>query len=140
MKRTTKTTFVLAIGIFMLIIAGCEEENNLAIRKSRLIVIENEKLKKELESCQKENQQQKELLGKEFEKKRNDLEKKIENQKMALDDCLKEKKVLEGRTSKDIEKQVDSVLKDVVDENAKLRQENEGLKAEIEQLKAEEDK
>ena len=151
MKRTAKMTFVLAIGIFVLIAAGCEEEKTSVVRKGRLVVLENEKIKKELESCQKENQQQKELLEKEFEKKRNDLEDKIEKQKEQfekelekqggnLENCRNQKKILEGTTEKYMQKQVDSVLKVVMDENVRLRQENEGLKAEIEQLKAEKDK
>jgi vacuolar-type H+-ATPase subunit I/STV1 len=151
MKTIAKMTFVLAIGIFVLIAAGCEEEMS-AVRKSRLVVLENEKIKKELESCQKENQQQKELLDKEFEKKENDLdnkiekqkkllekefekkendlENKIEKQKELLDGCLKTKGLLEEKTSKELQGQLDSILKDVVGENTRLRQENEGLKAE----------
>ncbi len=133
MKRTAKTAFIVTIGIFMLIAAGCEEEEMSVVRKGRLVVLENEKIKKELESCQKKNEEQKEQFEKELEKQRGNLENKLE-------DCLDKKRVLEGTTEKYMEKQLNSILKDVVDENAKLRQENEGLKAELEQLKAEKDK
>jgi len=135
MKRPAKMVFILAVGIVVLIIAGCEEVNLLAVRKSRLIVLENEQLKGQLEKRKEKNEQQKELFEKELEEQKEDLEKKIKKQKRLLDNCLKRKETLEKQTREVIQERMDSVFKGVMEENVKLRRENKDLKAEIKQLR-----
>jgi len=206
MKRPAKMVFILAVGIVVLIIAGCGEQNLLVIRKSRLILNENEQLKGQLEKCKEENEQQKELFKRELEKQKEKLEKKIEqqkelskrelekqkeklekkieqqkelskrelekrkehfkkkieqqkellekelerqeekfarrikNQKKLLDKCLKQKRALANTTEDYVQGRLDGLFKGVVDENVKLNQENEGLKAKIERLREEAEK
>ncbi|UCE99974.1 MAG: hypothetical protein JSV82_02600 [Planctomycetota bacterium] len=137
MKRPTHKALVLAVGIVLLIIAGCEQENLLAIRKSRLIAIENEKLKEQLVQCENEIEQQKELFEKELEQQKENLEEEIERQKSRLDECQERKRALEKKTKEILQEQIDSVFMGVMEENVKLRRENEDLKAQIKQLSEE---
>ena len=130
MKRLVPKTLVLAVGIIVcfMLIAGCEEEENLSntkpdaepnTKRSRLIAIENTQLKAQIEKLEK-------LHSSEMEK-----------QKKLLDNCMREKKALQDVS----EKGVDSYMKDFIgplaEENAKLREENKTLKAQIEKLKTE---
>ncbi|MHC4159249.1 MAG: hypothetical protein ACYSSO_09245 [Planctomycetota bacterium] len=140
MKRPAKMAFVLAVGIVVLFIAGCEEQNLLAVRKSRLVVLENEQLKVQLEECKQKNEQQKELFEKELEEQKRGLEREIKKQGRLLDRCLKEKMVLANTTEEYVQGRLDSVFKSIVDENVKLNQENKDLKAEIERLREEAEK
>ena len=132
MKRPAQKAFVLAVGIVVImLIAGCDEEQNLsstksAVKKHQLIAAENMRLKKELEQRDKEIKRQKELH-----------DKKIKQQQTLLEKCLKEKNAWKERAQQNIKEQVDKVLAAVMEQNAKLRDENETLKAQIEQLKAE---
>lgn len=125
MKRPTRRTFVLAFGIILGVmwIVGCQEENlsdtTPNMKMSRLIAAENIDLKKQIE-------EQKTAYAKEMEK-----------QKKLLDGCLADKKVLEKRTKKEIERQVNEVVSVVIAKNAELRQENKNLKAQIDELKKE---
>jgi len=162
MKRPAKMALILAVGIVVLIIAGCGEQNLLVIRKSRLILDENEQLKGQLEKCkekneqqkelskrelekqkeklEKKNEQQKELFEKELEKQEEKLERKITNQKRLLDKCLRQKRVLANNTEDFVQGRLDGIFKGVMGENVKLRQENKELKAEIKRLREEAEK
>lgn len=64
MKRPVQKAIVLAVGVVVImLIAGCEEESQSNIKKSRLIAAENIQLKKEIEK-------QKELLEKYLQEKK----------------------------------------------------------------------
>lgn len=132
MKRRAQKAFVLAVSIVVImLIAGCDEEQNLsstksAVKKHRLIAAENMRLKKDLERRDKEIKSQKELHNK-----------KSKQQQELLEKCLKEKNACQERTQQDIQKQVDSVLTVVMEKSEELRKENESLKAQIEKLQAE---
>ena len=121
MKRRAQKAFVLAAGIVVImLIAGCDEEQNLsstksAVKKHQLIAAENMRLTKELEQRDEEIKKQEKLLEK----------------------CLKEKNAWKERAQQNIKEQVDSVLTVVMEKIEELRKENEGLKAQIEKLKAE---
>jgi len=116
MKRPAQKAFVLAVCIVVMLIAGCEEEENLSNpKKSRLIAAENMQLKKDLERRDKEIERQKELLEK----------------------CLQEKNTWKEKARQNIQEQVDSIFTAVMEKNKELRKENESLKAQIEKLKAE---
>lgn len=104
MKRWTQKAVILAVGVVIMLIAGCEKENPLAN--------ENMQLKEQLEQRDKEIEKQKELLAK----------------------CLQEKEVLKENSQKNIRGQVESILVVVMEENVKLREENDKLKTQIEQL------
>jgi len=116
MKRPIQRVFVLAVGIVVImLIAGCEEQNVSSTKKSRTITDENIQLKEELERCGREVKKQKELL----------------------EECFREKKLAEERADKGVEDMMNSILKDILKENRKLRKESESLKAQVEQLKKE---
>lgn len=111
----TVTASIVCIAVIMLITA-CEEERNVPSTKmSKLVANENRQLKEQLEQCNP----------------------KIEKQRRLFVKCLQEKKVLIKQTSKNIKEQVDSVLIVVMEENAKLRQENESLKTQAAELRKE---
>lgn len=110
---TIKVIFLTIVGIVF--VAGCEEENKIDTKKSRLIAAENMHLKKDLERCQKEKGKQKELL----------------------EQCEQAKKVIEEQSAKEVEDLFDGILGDVLEESQWLREENEKLRMEIGQLKME---
>ena len=116
MKRLLPKMVVMAVGIVaLMLIAGCEEEQNSAgAKKSRLIANENMQLKKELEQHNKEIERQKELFAK----------------------CQQEKKALEEQSTKDIGQMMDSIVKDVSEENTKLRGDIKNLKAQVSSLES----
>jgi len=116
MKRLVRIAFVLTVGaVVIMLVAGCEEQQrpSTGTKKSRLIAAENIELKKQLQQRAQE----------------------IERQKTLLEQCLQEKKNLEGQTQKNIKELIGLALKNFAEESAKLRKENERLKGQIEQLK-----
>jgi len=108
MRRLAQTVFVLGAGIvFIMSIAGCEEQNLSDTKKSRLIAAENMELKKQLELSDKE-----------------------------LDNCLQEKKAIEEKAQKDLEELATISLQDF-EENINLKEENKDLKAKVDELQKE---
>ena len=130
MKGPVPKTLVLAVGIVVgiMLIAGCEEEENSSdtksdtkpnTRRSRLIAVENVQLKKQIEKLKKVHA------------------KEIKRQEELLDKCEREKKTLEELSSKGVESYMQDVLGPLAEENAKLHEEIKTLKAQIEKLKTE---
>jgi len=113
MKRPIQTIAVLiASAIFIILIAGCQEDNTSNTKKNRLIAIENNQLKKDLAQSKQESKKQKELLRK----------------------CVEEKQKLQELAEKNINEQVEGVLGVIMEELAQIRQENEKLKAQVKEL------
>jgi small-conductance mechanosensitive channel len=114
MKRAVYKAVILTVGVVIMLIAGCSEQNTSKseVRKSRLIAAQ---LKKQSEQLSKEVEEQKELLAK----------------------CLEEKKIAEEQSQpqKSDKDRMDSLLTTVMEQGAKLREENEKLKTEIMELK-----
>ena len=106
MKRQNQKAVILTVGVVIMLIAGCSEQNisKSEIRKSRLIAVENKRLGREIEK-------QKELLAK----------------------CLEEKKALEEQLQKSGKGRMIDLLEAVTKENSKLHQTIERLKAQVEQ-------
>jgi len=129
MKRPVQKALVLAVGVVVLI-AGCGAPEPPSVKKSRLIAAENRQLREELEQRSKEIEKLKE---------RHDREMKEQEEVLAevLAKCLEEKETWKKKSQESIRDQVKGVLDVVVEENAKLREENEGLKAQIEELQKE---
>jgi hypothetical protein len=130
MKRPVPKTLVLAVGIIVgfMLIAGCEEEENLSntkpeaepnAKRSRLIAIENVQLKEQIE------------------KLKNLHAGEMERQKNLLDKCLREKEALEEISSKGVDNYMQDILGPLSEENVKLQEEIKTLKAQIEKLKTE---
>ena len=125
MKRPVQKALVLAVGVVVLI-AGCGAPEPPSVKKSRLIAAENRQLREELEQ-----------RSKEIEKLKERHDREMKEQEEVLAKCLEEKETWKKKSQESIRDQVKGVLDVVVEENAKLREENEGLKAQIEELKAE---
>jgi len=145
MKRSAPKTLVVAVSIVvgMMLIAGCEEEEKISdtkpdvkldtppsAKRSRLIAIENVQLKEQIERL-------KDSHTREMEKQKNLHTKEKNRQKKLLDNCLREKGVLQEMSKKGIEEFMQDILAPLSNENVKMREEIKTLKAQIEKLKTE---
>jgi len=125
MKKAVGKGFVLVVSVVVvMLIAGCQEQQLPSEKKSRLIAAENMQLKKELERRSKEIEGLKELHDREIQK-----------QEKLLAKCLEEKETWKEKSRQNIRNQVNGVVDAIMEQNAKLRQENEKLKAQIENLR-----
>ncbi len=127
MKKAVRKGFVLVVSVVIVImlIAGCEEQQLPSAKKSRLIAAENMQLKKELERRSEDIERLIDLHDRE-----------IKRQEELLAKCLEEKETWKKKSRQNIRNQVNGVLDAIMEQNAKLRRENEKLKAQIEQLTA----
>ena len=118
MGRKLITTIFAAVGIVwaLVLISGCDEQNNSDIKRARLIAEQDTQLKKEIEQ---------------LNKKLENLSEETKKQKEQLDACLQKKKDLEEEFQNALRKDVNDILSPVLEETAKLREENEKLKAQI---------
>ena len=124
MKRPDLKVIVLIVGIALMLIGGCGGQNEPpSVKKSRTIAAENIELRKQLAQSSKEIEKLKEQHGKE-----------IDEQKKLLQTCLQEKEDLKEKSRQNIRSQVKGVLDTVLEQNKKLREENNKLKAQIENL------
>ena len=123
MKRAVRKIFVLAVCVVVMSIAGCGEQELPSVKKSRLIAVENMQLKRELEQRSKEIERLKELHNRESRK-----------QEKILAECVQEKDSWKQKARQNVKNQVKGVFDAVMEQNAKLREENKKLKAEIEKL------
>jgi hypothetical protein len=127
----------------MMLISGCEEEVKISdtkpdvkldtppsAKRSRLIAIENTRLKEQIRRL-------KDSHTREMEKQKNLHTKEQNRQKKLLDNCLRQKGVLQEMSKKGVENYMQNILGPLADENTKLQEENKTLKAQIEKLKTE---
>jgi len=124
MKGLSRKIFVLRVCAAVMLIAGCGGQEPPSVKKSRLIAVENARLKKELEQRSKEIERLKELHNKEIKK-----------QEKLLAECVQEKESWKQKAHQNVGNQVKGVFDAVMEQNAKLRDENERLKAQIEKLR-----
>jgi hypothetical protein len=87
---------------------------------SRLISVENARLKKELE-----------LRNSQIEKLTRLHNKESKKQDKMLAECVKEKESWKQKARQNVRNQVKGVFDSVMEQNAKLREQNEKLKAQI---------
>lgn len=125
MERMLNKGFVLAVGIAMVLIAGCGEQQLLSEKKNRLIAVENAELKEEIAQRDLELENLKGRHTKDLEQR----EQQLTECRKRVEDC---KEDLRGR----IEKRMDGIFETVMVESAKVRAENKMLKEEIAELKA----
>lgn len=149
MKESAHKTLVLAVSIIFCIIfiAGCEEEEKISdtkldtqqdgkpdahpdAKRSRLIAIENAQLKAQIGKLKNSH-------TREMERQKNLHTKEKAEQKKLLDNCLREKGILQEMSTKGIENYMQNILEPFAAENTKLQEENKALKEQIEKLKAE---
>jgi predicted nuclease with TOPRIM domain len=125
MKESAQKMLVVTVGIVLgiMLFAGCEEEEQNSsnttsdAKRSRLIAIENRQLKQQIEELKKAHA------------------KEIKGQKELLGKCEREKVALEEISSKGVDGYMKDILGPIAEENAKLHEEIETLKAQIEKLK-----
>jgi len=116
MKKPASKIFVLTVCVVVMSIAGCGEQELPGVKKSRLIAVENMRLEKEIERLN-------ELHNKESKK-----------QEKLLAECVQEKESWKQKARQNVRNQVKGVFDAVMEQNVKLREENEKLKAQIEKL------
>jgi len=124
MNKAAQTIFVLAVGVAVISIAGCGQPELPSDKMSRLISVENTRLKKELELRNREIERLKDLHNKESKK-----------QDKLLAECMQEKESWKQKAQQNVRNQVKDVFDSVMEHNSKLREENEKLKAQIEKLR-----
>ena len=123
MKRAARKIFVLAVCVVVMLIVGCGQQEPPGIKKSRLIAVENMQLKRELEQCNREIEKLIELHNREIKK-----------QEELLAKCVREKDSWKQKARQNVRNQVKGVFDAVMEQNAKLLDENKKLKAQIEKL------
>ncbi len=123
MKKTARDIFVLAVCVVVMLIAGCGNQEPPSVKKSRLIAVENMRLTKELGQRSKEIERLNELHNKEIKK-----------QEKLLAECVQEKESWKQKARQNVRNQVKDVFDAVMEQNAKLRDENEKLKAQVEKI------
>ena len=124
MKIRISKTVLLAVGITIIMLsAGCQKEELQSDKKNRVIAAENLQLKKEI----KKRDETIERLKKQHEKK-------LRQQDELLDKYAKQKEALEKQLQQGVKNQIDDVLTNLIEENAKLRDEINRLEAELEEL------
>ena len=124
MKKAVRKMFVLAVCVVVMSIVGCGNQVPPSVKKSRLIAVENMRLKKELGQRNREIERLNELHNKESKK-----------QEKLLAECVQEKESWKQKARQNVRNQVKGVFDAVMEQNAKLREENEKLKAQIEKLR-----
>ncbi|MHC4558538.1 MAG: hypothetical protein ACYTFW_08930 [Planctomycetota bacterium] len=129
MKGPVRKALVLLVGVAVMLIAGCGQQEPPSVKKSRAIAAENIELQKQLKQ-----------RGKEIEKLNELNDEKMKEQQKLLAKCQQEKETWKEKSQQNVRNQVKGVLDTVMEENAKLRQENEKLKAQIKELQKEEGK
>jgi len=121
MKKIARKIFVLAVCVVVMSIVGCGEQELPSVKKSRLIAVENMQLKRELEQ-----------RNREIEKLIEQHNKEIKKQEKLLSKCVQEKEIWKQKARQNVRDQVKGVFDAVMEQNAKLLEENKKLKAQIE--------
>jgi septal ring factor EnvC (AmiA/AmiB activator) len=118
MKMFITKVVLLAAGVAIIILSvGCQEEKLPSEKKSRIIAAENIQLKKELKQRDQE-----------IEKLKKQHEKQVQQQQELLAEYKKQKEALEKQLQQNVKEQIEEVLANVIEENAKLREEIKKLK------------
>lgn len=117
MKKTVHKIVVLlfAASFAITLLTGCEEENMVDTRKTKLIAAENLQLREQLEQYSQT----------------------VEQQKKSIEECQKEKTFWEKHSREGSQDLMDLSYQHFAKENIELQQENKQLKAQIEELKKE---
>jgi cell division septum initiation protein DivIVA len=129
MKVQARKEIFLVVGIVAILMTACGQKEPPSVKQSRAIAAENIELRKRVER-----------LNREIESLKEQHEKELNKQETLLTECEKDKDALKKKAQQNIRSQVAPVLDAVIDETARLREENSKLKAQIEQLQKEADK
>ncbi len=123
MERPAYKILVFVVGVAVMLIGGCAGQEAPSVKQGRALAAENIELRKQLEQRDTEIEKLAQRHGEEIKKLQSLLEK-----------CEQESQTWKTKAQQNIRDQVKGVLDTVVDENARLREENKTLKAQIEEL------
>ncbi len=124
MKTIVRKIFVLAVCIFVILFAGCGQPEPPGEKMSRLVAVENSRLKKELK-----------LRNSQIERSTKLHNQQSKKQEKLLANCVQEKESWKKKAQQNVRNQVKGVFDAVMEQNSKLLEENKKLKAEIEKLR-----
>ena len=124
MRTAAQTTLILVVCILVISIMGCGQPQPPSEKMSRLIAVENMRLKKELE-----------LRNSQIERLTKLHNQQSKEQEKLFADCVQEKESWKKKAQQNVRNQVKDVFDAVMEQNAKLIEENKKLKAEIEKLR-----
>lgn len=123
MEGPARKTFVLVVTVAVMLIGGCSGSEAPSVKQGRALAAENIELRKQLEQRSAEIEMLTQRHGEEIKKQQSLLEK-----------CEQEKLTWKTKAQQNIRDQVKGVLDVVVEENVRLREENQALKAQVEEL------
>ena len=129
MINPARKASALVAGLVVMVIAGCGQQEPPSVKKSRAIAAENMELRRQLERRERE-----------IERLKAQHEKETKKQEKLLAQCQQEKDAWKTKAQQNIRSQVGPVLDAVMNEAARLREENTTLKAQIEALQKEADR
>lgn len=123
MKTLVSKNFILIIGIIIVLTAGCAQQEPMSVKMSRLVAAENLKLKEDLRQRDWEIKSLKES----HQQRVDELEKTIAEYKEQI-------RTWQEESRRNVRKQVEDVVDNVIARNSILQKENEALKEENERL------
>ena len=129
MNNQTQKASILAISIVIFLITGCGPKEPPSFKQSRAIAAENIERRKQVER-----------LNRDIESLKEQHEKELKEQETLLAQCEQDKETLKKKARQNIRSQVAPFVDAVMNETAKLREENAKLKAQIEELQKEANK
>jgi len=126
MKALMLKYFILVIGIIIVLTVGCAPKEPMSVRMSRVVAAENIKLKEDLRQLDWEIKSLKETHQQQIEK----LEKIIEEYKEKI-------RTWQEEARRNVRKQVEDVVDNVIARNSIMQKEIEALKEENKRLQKE---
>jgi transcription termination factor Rho len=114
---------MLLCSYALVLIGGCGGQEAPSVKQGRALAAENIELRKQLEQRDTEIEKLAQLHSEE-----------IKEQQSLLEKCEQEKQTWKTKAQQNIRDQVKGVLDVVVEENVRLREENQALKAQVEEL------
>ena len=126
MKALIWKEFILVVGVIILLITGCVQQEPMNVKMSRIIASENMQLKEDLRKSDWEIENLKELHTEQVKK----LQKIITEHKEQIN-------IWEEKSRENIRTQVKDILDVVLERNTELREEIKALKEDNEKLKIE---
>jgi len=137
MRKPARKALIIVAGIVLMHIAGCQEAQTEApgTKKSRLIAAQNIELKKQVAQRDKQMEDLKTRHGKQIESLNEERAKQLKEEQKKVEDCQRQAQGCQEQLGKKMDETVGEILTSTLEEGAKVREENEALKAQIAELK-----
>jgi len=137
MRRPARKALIIVAGIVLMHIAGCQEAQTETpgAKKNRLIAAQNIELKKQVAQHDKQIEYLKARHGKQIEGLNEQHAKQLKGEQKKVEDCQRQAQGCEEQLAKKMDDTVGEILTSALEEGAKVREENETLKAQIAELK-----